>query len=110
MFRTSEHPPQKGMTDSKLLCSIRFDLGKLDTAMEAGGPIGRYRKESSPPSGNASDEVRVLDGQDPEGSPNHPKSVPSTGMPMGSGLGHELRADTYAKPKAEVLSDANEKV
>ena len=98
------------MADSEMLCSIRFDLGKLDTAMEAGGPMGRYRTKSSPASGHTSDENRVLDGQDPEGTPNHLTSVPSTGMPMGSGIGHELRADIYAKPKAEVLSNPEEKV
>ena len=84
---------------------MKFDLGGLDTAMEVGGPMGPSHRKSSPHSGNTSDEMQVLEGQDAEGNPNHLSSVPSSGMHMSSGIGHELRADIYGKPKAEVLSD-----
>ena len=92
---------------------IKFDLGGLDSAMEAGGPMGRSHRKSVPDtgsgSGSSSNKEEVLDGREPEvGDPNHVHSVPSSGLHMGSGLGRELNAELYAKPKSEVVG--NEKV
>ena len=91
---------------------IKFDLSGLDTAMEVGGPMGPRRRKSEQNSGDTIDVSRdqVLEGEEPETHPNHVSSIPSTGMKMTSGLGNELNAQTYAKPKAEVLAGGSEKV
>lgn len=76
---------------------IKFDLGGLDTAMEAGGPMDQSNN--------------VIEGQNPEvGNPDHIHSVPSTSSHMGSGIGRELNAEKYAKPKGDILGISSEKV
>lgn len=81
---------------------IDFNLGSLDTAMEAGGPMrngkggkGEHRKESQ----------GTLIGQDPYASKDGDdriKQLPNSGGQLVSGIGKELSDDSpYAKTCAE---------
>lgn len=84
---------------------ITFDLGGLDTAMEAGGPMGRSHRRSIPNGDSDDSKEHVIEGREPPiGHPNHIQTVPSSGSHMTSGLGKELSADRYAKPKSGPLS------
>ena len=79
--------------------NIVFDLGGLDTAMEAGGPMGPSRRHNSQSSGDEK-EGKIINGQEPdEGHPNHVSSLPSSGQQMASGIGRELSADKYTHMK-----------
>lgn len=83
---------------------ILFDLGGLDTAMEAGGPMGSSHRRSVPNSQSSEDEKqnRMIDGNKvKEGHPNHVSSLPSTEQQMVSGIGRELSADKYTRKKGE---------
>ncbi|KAG8530588.1 uncharacterized protein KY384_005091 [Bacidia gigantensis] len=97
--------------------TIKFDLGSLDTAMEAGGPMGPRKLKAGKGDGLGvsdveSDETKVLEGHvvGVESPKDEVTAVPSTDLQMHSAVGHELRADVYGKPKAEVVSDGGEKV
>lgn len=82
---------------------IKFDMGGLDTAMKAGGPMGPSRRRSVPNSQSSQDE-KVLQGREPdEGHPNHINTLPSSGKQMGSGIGRELSAEQYTRKKGEPL-------
>ena len=91
---------------------IKFDLGGLDTAMEAGGPMDQSHRKSVPNTqGSDTSRDNVIEGQNPEvGNPNHIHSVPSASSHMGSGIGRELNAEKYAKPKGDILGISSEKV
>jgi len=79
--------------------NIKFDIGGLDTAMEAGGPMGPSRRRSVPNSQSSQDE-KVLEGSEPkEGHPNHTSTLPSSDKQMGSGIGRELSAEQYTHKK-----------
>ena len=83
---------------------IKFDLGGLDTAMEAGGPMGPSRRKSVPNSQSSQEEkdAKVIDGKELEaGHPNHVASLPSSGQQMASGIGKELSAEMYTHRKGE---------
>lgn len=76
---------------------IKFDIGRLDTAMEAGGPMGPSRSRSQD-----SQDKKVLDGREPvEGHPNHIGTLPSSEKQMESGIGRELSAEQYTHKKGE---------
>ncbi|KAL2038117.1 hypothetical protein N7G274_009064 [Stereocaulon virgatum] len=70
---------------------IKFDLGGLDTSMEAGGPIKPSKRKSMP------DSQSELE----EGHPNHVASLPWTGQHMASRIGRELSAEMYSHRKGE---------
>lgn len=92
---------------------IKFDLGGLDTAMEAGGPMGPSRHRSVPNSQSSQDEkdIRVIDSKEPEeGHPNHVHSLPSTDRHMASGIGRELSAEAYTHKKGEAAPIVGQKV
>lgn len=83
---------------------IKFDLGGLDTAMEAGGPMEPSKRKSRPGSQSSQDEqdTKVVSGKElEEGHPNHVASLPSTGQHMASGIGRELSAEMYTHRKGE---------
>lgn len=76
-------------------------MGGLDSAMEAGGPMGPSRRRSVPNSQRSQDE-KVVNGIEPEeGHPNHINTLPSSGKQMGSGIGRELSAEHYTHKKGE---------
>ena len=84
--------------------NIMFDLGGLDTAMEAGGPMGPSRHRSIPKVQASEDEKdgMVINGREPdEGHPNHVSSLPSSDQQMASGIGRELSAEMYTHKKGE---------
>ena len=90
---------------------VRFDLGNLDAAMEAGGPMGRARPKqlSQSESDSKVSGGDVIEGKEPPvGTDVH--QVPSTTTHMSSAIGQELNAETYAKPKSEAQIDGSEKV
>ena len=90
---------------------IHFNLGGLDAAMEVGGPMGRAQKRNiNAPSDETNSEGKVLEGQEVEEHPNQVHILPSTTSHMASGIGTELNAEKYAKPKAELQTDESEKV
>ena len=84
---------------------IKFDLGGLDTAMEAGGPMGPSHRRSVPKSQTSNDEKDgkiIMDLKEPEqGHPNHIDSLPAPGQQMASGIGRELSAEKYTHRKDE---------
>lgn len=81
---------------------IKFELGGLDAAMEAGGPMGPSRRRSVPNSQSSQEEKKVIDGNEPEeGHPNHISSLPASDRQMGSGIGRELSAEHYTHKKDE---------
>ena len=79
---------------------IDFNLGSLNSAMEAGGPMGKIRSAHQHSMTNSESNGSVIHGQDP-GNPNHPSQLPSSSGHMVSGIGKELHADMYAKRKGE---------
>ena len=86
---------------------IKFDLGGLDTAMEAGGPMGPSRHRSVPNSQASEDEKdgKVMERKEvEEGDPNHVSSLPSSDQQMVSGIGRELSAEKYTRKKGELSS------
>ena len=83
---------------------IKFDLGYLDSAMEAGGPVGPSIRNSGPNSQSSQEEKNgtITKGKEPgEGHPNHVGSLPSSDQQMASGLGRELSAEAYTHRKGE---------
>ena len=77
---------------------IKFDLGGLDAAMEAGGPMGPLRRKSV----QEEKDAKVIEGKELEaGHPNHVASLPSSGQQMASGIGRELSAEMYTHRKGE---------
>ncbi len=84
---------------------IKFDIGGLDSAMEAGGPMGQSRRRSLPNSQSSQD---VIEKQDPreqqEGHPDHVASLPSPGQTMASGIGRELSAEKFTRKKGELMT------
>ena len=79
---------------------IRFSVGGLDTAMEAGGPMGLSHHRSVPTSVDGRGEK---DGKDEkehvQGHVDHAASLPSSDQTMASGLGRELSAEKYTNRK-----------
>nr|POF02576.1 putative formate transporter [Quercus suber] len=75
---------------------IDFNLGSLNTAMEAGGPMSRRTRPSAPAAFKSGDqEPETIIGTDPSHLPN------SSGH-LASGIGRELSDDSpYAKSHAE---------
>ncbi|KAK4696677.1 hypothetical protein P7C71_g1286, partial [Lecanoromycetidae sp. Uapishka_2] len=86
---------------------IKFDIGGLDSAMEAGGPMGPSRRRSMQNSQSSQDgnEKGEQDGKDMSpGHPDHVHSLPSPGQTMASGIGRELSADKYTRKKGELTT------
>ena len=82
---------------------IDFNIGGLNTAMEAGGPMGRANNRPIP-NGHHGSEGEIIDGKilnasDAEGDPSD--SLPHSGSYMASGIGKELSPEIYAKSSAE---------
>ena len=87
--------------------NIGFDLSGLDTAMEAGGPMGSSfsRSVTKRQTSEYEKNAKVINGREPEeGHPNHVSSLPSSGQHMASGIGRELSADMYTQRKEEMTS------
>lgn len=79
---------------------IKFDMGGLDSAMEAGGPMGPSHRRSVPNSQSSQDVIEKQDKPE-EGHPDHVTSLPSPGQTMASGIGRELSAEKYTRKKGE---------
>lgn len=77
---------------------FKFDLGGLDSAMEAGGPMGLSIGKAGANSQRSQEQkdgtVTIEKGPN-EGHPNHAGSLPSSDQRMASGLGRELSAEVY---------------
>ncbi|MCJ1378478.1 hypothetical protein MMC17_001577 [Xylographa soralifera] len=76
---------------------IDFNVGSLESAMEAGGPMGGKRQRQSIGGQTAAEDrgmsnEKVIEGQEPP-------ELPHSGANMRSGISKELSADTYAKRK-----------
>ena len=83
---------------------IKFNVGDLDSAMEAGGPIGPSIRKSGPNTPNSQEEKdeTFTKGKEPgRGHPNHVDSLPSSDQQLASGLGRELSAEAYTHRKGE---------
>ena len=83
---------------------IIFNVGDLDSAMEAGGPIGPSIRKSGPNTPNSQEEKdeTFTKGKEPRrGHPNHVGSLPSFDHQLASGLGRELSAEAYTHRKGE---------
>lgn len=83
---------------------IKFDMGGLDSAMEAGGPMGPSRRKSVPNSQSSQDVAEKVDTHEREGHPDHVASLPSPGQTMTSGIGRELSAEKYTRKKGEMMT------
>lgn len=81
--------------------NISFDLGGLDTAMEAGGPMGPSRRPNFQTSADKNDGKVMHETKPGEGHPNHLSSLPSSDQQMASGIGRELSAERYTHKKGE---------
>ena len=81
--------------------NIKFSVGGLDTAMEAGGPMGGLsRHRSVPQSMNGGEEKEFKNGKERvHGHTDHVASLPSSDQTMASGLGRELSAEKYTNRK-----------
>ncbi|MCJ1333071.1 hypothetical protein MMC10_009765 [Thelotrema lepadinum] len=76
---------------------IDFNTGSLDSALQAGGPMGPEKKVNGVP---------VLDGQKPEHESSRPTSqLPHSGGYMTSGLARELSGEKYGKRVSEKAGD-----
>ena len=86
---------------------IDFNLGSLNTAMEAGGPMGlmnTHSRSSAKRHDGSDDEViegKVVDESDPRVNCHQSDALPHSGGYMASGIGKELDPDLYAKTPAE---------
>ncbi|MCJ1472266.1 hypothetical protein MMC13_000913 [Lambiella insularis] len=77
--------------------NIDFNIGSLESAMEAGGPMeGEQQQQSvndrTAANGHASHNGSIIEGQEPP-------ELPHSGGYMSSGIGRELSAGMYAKRK-----------
>ncbi|KAL8713428.1 MAG: hypothetical protein Q9220_002627 [cf. Caloplaca sp. 1 TL-2023] len=90
---------------------IDFNLGGLDSAMEAGGPMGRMMsKNQAKPNGHHGskpDEIRskVIEGLDPQVNGDASIQLPHSGSYMTSGIGKELDSDVYAKSRGDRMDE-----
>ena len=81
---------------------IDFNLGSLNTAMDAGGPLGRaHARSQGIPNGHHGSEGEVIEGKviddvAPHVDSNASESLPHSGSYMASGIGKELSPDIYA--------------
>ena len=76
---------------------IDFNVGSLESAMEAGGPMGEKRQSQSIGGQTTAEERGMSNGKVIEGQ--EPPELPHSGGKMRSGISKELSADTYAKRK-----------
>lgn len=79
--------------------AIDFNLGSLESAMEAGGPMGGKRQRQSPSEQTAVSGHNAQNGSFINGI--EPPELPHSGGNLSSGIGRELSADVYAKRKGE---------
>lgn len=90
---------------------IDFNVGGLDTAMEAGGPMGRMRSNNQRTrNGRRSSEPeaikgKVIDGKDTQASSESSAQLPHSGSGMTSGIGKELNGNLYAKSRSERVDE-----
>ncbi|KAL8952865.1 MAG: hypothetical protein Q9222_001257, partial [Ikaeria aurantiellina] len=90
---------------------IDFNLGGLDSAMEAGGPMGRMTSENQPkPNGRYGSEPgesggKVIKGLDPQANGDASVQLPHSGSHMTSGIGKELNSDMYAKSRGDKMDE-----
>ncbi|KAI9816032.1 MAG: hypothetical protein M1827_002024 [Pycnora praestabilis] len=84
---------------------IDFNTGGLNSAMEVGGPMGRYHTKGQDGKTHANgDSDGVIEGRDPDGDQNHmANQLPHSGSYMTSGISKELSPEIYAKRKGEPL-------
>ena len=81
---------------------IDFNLGSLNTAMEAGGPLGRgHSRSQAMPNGQHGSEGEVIEGKVIDDVAAHvdsnaSESLPHSGSYMASGIGKELSPGIYA--------------
>ena len=85
---------------------VDFNLGSLNSAMEAGGPMGHMTSSHPHFMNNVERNSQVIHGKDP-GNPNNPSPLPNSSGHMVSGIGRELSADIYAKRKGEADEEKN---
>jgi len=83
---------------------IDFNVGSLESAMEAGGPMGGKRQLQNIGGQTAVENGAMSNGMVIEGQ--EPPELPHSGGNMRSGISKELSADSYAKRKGTT----NEKV
>ena len=90
---------------------IDFNIGGLNSAMEAGGPMGRMRSKNQPmPNGHRNSEPEVIEGKAVEGVDTQARSdssaqLPHSGSYMTSGIGKELDPNIYAKSKVQRMDE-----
>ena len=83
----------------------KVDLGGLDSAMEAGGPIGPSNRKAGANSQRSQEEKygTFTKGKGPKDShPSHAGSLLSSDQRTASGLGRELSAEAYTHRRGEL--------
>ena len=94
---------------------IDFNLGSMNTAMDAGGPMGRMKSNPrSMPNGRDQSDDEVIEGKVVDASYPHVNHTPSDSLPhsgsyMASGISKELDPKFYAKSPAERQATDEEK-
>lgn len=82
---------------------IDFNIIRLNSAMEAGGLMGRTRWKNQPtPNGHRDSEPEVIEGKavrgtDTQASSDNSAQLPHSGSYMTSGIAIELDPNIYAK-------------
>ena len=90
---------------------IDFNIGGLNSAMEAGGPMGPIGLKHQPmPNGHRDSEPEVIEGKAVEGvdtqaSSDSSAQLPHSGSYMTSGIGKELDPNIYAKSKMQRMDE-----
>ncbi|KAL8867270.1 MAG: hypothetical protein Q9174_005770 [Haloplaca sp. 1 TL-2023] len=87
---------------------IDFNIGSLDTAMEAGGPLGNMGSTSRQ-GGKQRPEVidgKAIDSDDAQGSSDSSAhQLPHSGSGMTSAIGKELDGQLYAKSRSQRVDE-----
>ncbi|MCJ1300532.1 hypothetical protein MMC08_003329 [Hypocenomyce scalaris] len=79
---------------------VNFNTGGLESAMEAGGPMGHAGSHTRGQAGRGGSNGAVIEGRDPSaGEEGRERELPHSGGYMASGIGRELSAEMYGKRK-----------
>lgn len=71
---------------------VDFNLGTINTAMEAGGPMGRMKSQKL-------SDRDVIEGKDADSSPEQTIELPHSGSQLTSSLGKELSGEKFGARK-----------
>ena len=89
---------------------VDFNIGSLETAMEAGGPMGRQKSQRNGQVVSANHVNDISESKEGDSSSEAISQLPNSGGYMASGIGRELSAEKYTKRKEQLIGEKTENV